>query len=524
MQVLTTMVFIGMAAALALGDRGAGGMDSRAIAGAGEVGPATPEAGMSAGHPTTLDPFADFPSFMERSMAAWEVPGAAVAVIKDGAVILSQGFGFRDVSRGLPVTPRTVFPIGSSTKSFTAMAVGMLADEGKLGLDIPVIECMPDFRLRDEYATMHATARDLLCHRTGLPAYDLLWIYTRMGREELYQRMRHLEPSAGFRDRFQYSNLMYTVAGRLVEQAVGMAFEEFVERRIFEPLGMTRTSFSIAESQRLDDLALPYAVKDGASYEIPFIDVDEIGPAGGIISCVDDMARWILLNLGGGVFNGERLVSESSIVRMQTPHMAIREKAMIDLMQADVYGLGWFLGRYRDCRIVEHSGNVNGFSALVSFMPEEQLGVVVLSNTLNMMAPAVARNIYDRILCLERSDMNARFKHILEDYISSLSCQAPKSDHGESAPRVPSSLPLSAYGRFLLSFDGGKLAGTYGDNAFELGHAGFNEFRIERSALAGRRLYFRIGRDGNPESLSISFEPAVDDIEFSRAKEAPRFP
>jgi CubicO group peptidase (beta-lactamase class C family) len=183
-----------------------------------------------------------FPKFAEEIRAEWLVPGMAVGVVKDGEVVYTNSYGYRDVERQLPVTTKTLFAIGSSTKAFTAMAIGMLVDDGKLNLDTPVIEYMPDFRLYDDYATLHTTPRDILCHRTGMPGYDALWMLSHGSREEFYRRLRYLEPSAGFRDVFQYNNLMYMVAGVLVGRLSGGSWEEFVAERIFKPLGMEHSN------------------------------------------------------------------------------------------------------------------------------------------------------------------------------------------------------------------------------------------------------------------------------------------
>ncbi|MGB6864192.1 MAG: serine hydrolase domain-containing protein, partial [Candidatus Aminicenantaceae bacterium] len=173
-------------------------------------------------------PLKGFTEFAEKVMAEWGVPGMAVGVIKDGEVIYMKGFGYRDVEKQLPVTSKTLFAIGSSTKAFTAISVGMLVDDGKLDLDTPLIEYLPDFRLYDDYATLHTTPRDLLCHRTGMPGYDPIWILSSRSRDEYYHRLRYLEPNAGFRDVFQYNNFMYMVAGILVGRLGGGSWEKFV--------------------------------------------------------------------------------------------------------------------------------------------------------------------------------------------------------------------------------------------------------------------------------------------------------
>ncbi len=248
-----------------------------------------------------------FTESVDELMKSDEVPGLAVCVVKDGEVVYTNGFGYRDLGKELPVTPRTLFPIGSSTKAFTAMTVGILVDDGKVEWDAPVVEYLPDFRLHDEYATLHTTPRDLLCHRTGLPRYDFFAFFPPPDRETSFRRLRYLEPSAGFREFFQYSNLMYVVAGVLVERLSGTSWERFVTDRIFAPLGMRSGNFTVADLRASGDFAQPHADAGGAVTEVPFRDTSWAGPAGSINSGVEEMTRWLQLHVKGGEAGGERL-------------------------------------------------------------------------------------------------------------------------------------------------------------------------------------------------------------------------
>ena len=227
------------------------------------------------------DPFIGFPDYTVKMMEKFDVPGMAVGVIKNGKVIYSEGFGYRNVEKKLKVTPQTVFSIGSVSKSFTAMSLGMLADEGKLDLDVPVIEYLPDFRLCDEYATMHATARDLLCHRTGLSGHSMMFYATSFSREEIFGRLRFLKPKNGFRQNFDYNNLMYMTSGFLAERICGKPWETFVSERIFEPLGMNRSCFSAERMEQSGNFALPYESRNRIITVIPYPDLSVAAPAGG---------------------------------------------------------------------------------------------------------------------------------------------------------------------------------------------------------------------------------------------------
>lgn len=268
--------------------------------------------------------FDGFDKYVESLLERWEVPGLAVCVIKDGEVIYMNGFGRRDLETGLAVTPETLFAIGSVSKPFTALSVGMLVDEGKLNWDTPLVEYLPDFRLYDEYATFHATPRDLLAHRTGLPGHYMMIAATRFNREEIYRRLRYLQPTAELRAAYQYNNLMYMTSGYLVGQIAGRTWEEFIAERIFKPLGMKRSTFRGPGVANLDNLANPHEKKHGKLAAIPFATRDVAAPAGGIISSAEEMAEWLKLYLNHGRVGERQLVSPAVLKEMHTPQIPIR--------------------------------------------------------------------------------------------------------------------------------------------------------------------------------------------------------
>lgn len=262
--------------------------------------------------------------FIDTTREVWNVPGLAIAIVKDDEVIYSGGFGHRNIEGNLPVTPNTIFAIGSSTKAFTALGLGILVDDGKLDLDKPVHEYLPDFRLYNRFATEKMTPRDLVTHRSGLPRHDLMWYGSGFTSEEMYKRLRYLQPSKDFRETWQYQNLMYMTAGYLIEQISGNAWEDFTRERIFTPLGMERSNFSVDVSARASDHARPYRLNDEkVPDEIPFRNISEIGPAGSINSSVAEMANWVKLNLSGGQFDDTTVVSSSVLQDMHTPHMVL---------------------------------------------------------------------------------------------------------------------------------------------------------------------------------------------------------
>ena len=227
-------------------------------------------------------------------MARDQIPGVAVGVVERGHLVFARGFGYRDVDNHLPVTPDTLFPLGSCSKAFTATAIALLADEGRIALDAPVRTYLPDFSLEDPVASATLTTRDLLTHRSGLPRHDLFWYQAPFSRDELYRRLRFLEPSGPPRARWRYNSLMFVVAGRIVEKVSGESWESFVQARILVPLDMRRTLLSAEAMETDSDHASPYAMREGSVQEIPMLKrLSAIAPAGAVQTSVRDLARWL---------------------------------------------------------------------------------------------------------------------------------------------------------------------------------------------------------------------------------------
>jgi CubicO group peptidase (beta-lactamase class C family) len=471
-------------------------------------------------------PIKDFPEFADRVMTDWGVPGMAVGVVKDSEVIYMQGFGYRDVEKQLPVTPRTLFAIGSSTKAFTAMAVGMLVDYAKLDLDMPLIEYMPDFRLYDDYATLHATPRDILCYRTGIPSYDALWILSSGSRDEFYHRLRYLEPNAGFREVFQYNNLMYMVAGVLIGRLSGGSWESFIDERIFKPLGMEHSNFSVINSQKANDFAQPYMTFSGEPVKVPFRNIDATGPGGSINSNVKDMTQWVLLHLNKGKSGDVQLVSDANLAQTHLPNIVIKCPLYEKMTQFSVYGQGWGISNYRGYSLIEHGGNIDGFSALVSFMPEEKIGIVVLSNSLNFMGYVIVRNIYDRLFGLVGRDWNSHYKNVFEEIMEMFAASAGEKE--KPKPNTNPSLPLSdytgnyehsAFGRVEVTVKKNKLTAKFQSGlTSELEHFHFDVFKGTTSDfyLPAITVRFHLRNSGVLEGFSMALESNVADIVFKR--------
>jgi len=313
---------------------------------------------------------------LEQQREALHIPGMAIAVVKDDEVVLARGFGVTDIETETPVTPETIFAIGSSTKAFTATLIGMLVDEGKMDWDDPITEYIPYFTLdiESENETAEVAIRDLLSHRTGFVRMGLLFGSGEIPREEVLLAATAAEPWTGFREKFYYSNVMYMATGVAAGKATGTDWDTLIDNRIFEPLGMNSTSTSISQAQTDPRLSLGYLWdEDLQDYEDkPMRNVDNIAPAGAINSNILDMAQWLRLLLGRGEYEGQRLISEEQLNETWTSHIEIAEGVN--------YGLGWMLREWEGQPVIEHGGNVQGFTAEVALLPESNLGFVLLTN------------------------------------------------------------------------------------------------------------------------------------------------
>ncbi len=331
---------------------------------------------------------------VERDRAALHVPGLALAIVKDDRVVFARGFGLADLEHERPVTPETLFAIGSSTKAFTATLAGMLADEGRMDLDDPVTKYLPWFELpvRADHGEKTVTLRDLLSHRTGFARMDILWAAGLVPPEEVLRTATRAEPWAPFRREFHYNNIMFLAAGQACAAVTGKGWDALVRERIFEPLGMNASSTSVREAQRDPRLALGYLWDDEQQeFERRTMRVlDSIAPAGAINSSALDMARWVRFLLGRGELEGRRLIREE---RLQETWRQSNE------VGPEIgYGLGWFLRVWRDQPYVEHGGNIDGFAAEVALLPESTTGVVLLANvTATPLQGTIGPKVFDAL-------------------------------------------------------------------------------------------------------------------------------
>ncbi|MBN1224711.1 MAG: serine hydrolase [Candidatus Aminicenantes bacterium] len=471
-----------------------------------------------------------FPEFVKKLMDEWKVPGIAVTIVKDGKIIYAEGFGYRDVARKLPVTPKTLFAIGSTSKAFTATGMGILVDQGKLDWDKPVREYLPTFKLKDPFATDGMTPRDLVCHRSGLPRHDFAWINSSWSREELFHAMRYLEPSQPFRTAWQYQNFMFMTAGYLAGHIAGTTWEDFTRKNIFEPLGMKDSNFSVEDLKKSPDYSLPYSEIKEAVVEIPFRNIDAIGPAGSINSNITDMAQWLMLNLNKGKYGDKQVISEASLKEIHSPQMIMGRSIPEKELFYSMYGMGWMITAYRGHLYISHGGGIDGFITQVALLPKENAGMVILSNFSgnNPLPSIIAYNIADRILGTAPVDWYGRIKKQQEEAEKERE-KAQKEKDADRVMNTSPSHPLEdyvgdyenpGYGIFSIKKDGDALKGTYDNLDFGFSHYHYDTFELSNEMFEGfgvsLKATFFTDKKGNISSISVPLESSVSDIVFTR--------
>ena len=360
--------------------------------------------------------------YIEKSMEQWQVPGLAIAIVKDDKVIFHKGFGIRDINKIDKVDEYTQFAIASNTKAFTAHALGLLVQEGKISWDDPVLKYLPDFQLYDPQVTRKIVIRDLLSHRSGLGTWagDWVWWGSTYSREEMMYRIRYIEPASEFRTTYHYNNLMFLVAGQIIPIVTGKSWDEFLKERLFLPLNMKLTNTSIKDLDMSGNVAIPHSIREGQTVSVPYVNVDISGPAGSINSCTADMVNWLRLQLQMGEYEGKQLMNGEIVSETRKPHIMVPVSAAAKRTNPyshfGAYGLGWFLLDYRGKLLVNHTGGLDGMYSYLGFLPDENIGVVIFTNldSHNLMR-ALAYHVYDVLLEEDFQDWSKRYLTVAEE-------------------------------------------------------------------------------------------------------------
>lgn len=462
---------------------------------------------------------AELDAVIETARRDWEIPGMAVAVVQGDSVALAQGYGVRKAGSVEPVGPHTVFAIGSTTKALTATALGILVDDGRLSWDDEVAARLPGFALHDPHTTREITIRDLLAQRSGLPMANLMWLGGQHDRSELVRRIRHLEPVASFRSAFSYQNVLYTAVGLALEAVTGTTWDAILAERLFRPLGMERTSTSVDSLAGLDDVATPHAVIGGEARPVPYRNIDHVGPAGSINSTASDMARWLRLQLAGGTVDGRRVLAEPTLAETHRPQIVMPLEGPLAAFYPEArslaYGMGWVVSDYHGRTLLDHGGGIDGMTALVALVPEEGLGVAILTN-LQLPTPPywLLYSVLDLYLGADPTDWSARFHELAEQLGARPDVERIAGTRSSLAlDRYAGSYESTPLGEILVEARDSRLHLRYGQLAGPLEHWHFDTFRTpwtDRAWLAAAGpgwVTFRIGRDGDPQGLQLEAIP-----------------
>jgi CubicO group peptidase (beta-lactamase class C family) len=482
--------------------------------------------------PDAFDPAA-VDHVVEDALKAWDVPGVAVAIVRDDKVIYLKGHGVREVGRKDPVTPDTLFPIASCTKGFTTTAMAMLVDEGKMGWDDPVRKHLDYFRLADPLADANVTLRDLVTHRTGVRGHELLWYRSPWTPEEVVRKMALVKPDRPFRSSFQYQSTMFTAAGLAVGTAAKTSWTDFVQRRLLDPLDMKATTLTTTAAEKAPDHASPHRPNGHGELEvIPWYKIDIRDPAGSICSNARDLSNWVHFQLGAGTIDGKRLVSAASLEETHTPQNIIRLEGQAKAMNPDTlqmsYGMAWVVQDYRGRLVVSHAGAIDGFRAHLTLLPRDGIGIVLLNNRhQTWMNLALSNTLVDLLLGLPKKDWN----RYLLDQVHYQEAEAQerlrereaKRQHGTRPSRelgaYAGSYEEPAYGSAAVTLENGGLVLRWSTFTCPLSHYHYDTFVAENDILGNPRVVFSLNADGDVVAMKVLDQL---DVEFKRVKPKPQ--
>ncbi|MHA2248582.1 MAG: serine hydrolase [Candidatus Hodarchaeales archaeon] len=467
----------------------------------------------------------DFDSSINEAMAQWGIPGLALSIVKDDEIVLAKGYGVREIGQETPVDEHTVFGVGSVSKPFTATALAALVSDGKLEWDDRVTKYMPDFQHPDPWVTRELTIRDMMSHRTGLPRGVHILLRGLYDLDIYLHRVRYLKPIASFRSKFHYTNTTIEAIGKMFPAIADMSWEDFMQRRIFDPLGMTASSTNVDALQNVKNLSMPHANIDGKVQPIPRCNIGD-DASGSINSNVIDVTQWIRLLLEKGTHQGKQLISPAAVNEMHTPQVLIHpEEPDAALMRAlgldsnfATYGLGWVVIDYRGKKMAFHPGGIDGYTAIAAVLPQENLGLVILTNMHeNVTMPflyALMFVIADAYLGKPQRDWNTEILHTVQQ-MGKESVAAWQKVVEARAEGTSPSLPLEKYaGAYVDNFCGeakvtqeeGKLVVHYGPTSkADLEHWHYDTFRaIWRNPMfAPEFVTFTFNKMGAVETMNV---------------------
>ena len=476
-----------------------------------------------------------FDAYMDQLLKDWNTPGIGVGIVINDKLVFAKGYGYRDYSRKLPFTPTTLCPIASNSKLFTAVAAGMLVEQGKLTWDKPVRDAVPTVQFYNDQLNNNVTLRDMLSHRTGVTRHDLIWFKSPFTRKELFEKLKYLEPQQPMRETFLYNNLMFSAAGYIIELKSGKTWEKYVRENIFEPLDMNTSTYTISDMLKLPDHGVPYREKRDSFelYQIPYYeDTEGVAPAGAIISNINELSHWLVALMNDGSYNGKQVLPPNVLKATMQPAIGLPNALGEALGYWEVlnpdYGMGRQTASYRGHLMTFHGGDLPGFHSQVSFLPNEKIGVIVLviGDHAAPLYNVVSYNVYERLLGMDQTPWSERrLKIRLANKKAGTEARAKAG--GDRVPDTKPSHPLSdyaaeyenpAYGIVKIGCKSEQLDFTFHEFQYPLSHFHYDRFDTPDDEQYGRfSVNFRTNPQGDISEAVMSIDEA--EVVFKRKPE-----
>jgi len=475
---------------------------------------------------------------LEKVLEKLEEPGFAVAIVENDEILYSKGFGYRDYKNKIKVDQNTLFPIGSATKSFTSSLLGILRDKEKLDFEDSPIDHINELRFNNSEMNNMISIRDMMSHRTGLPRHDASWyFFSTFSKDSLVSRIKHQKPFTSVRNQWYYNNFMFMLQGVIAERITKKSWGENIKEMIFDPLGMNRSSTTIAELENSENAAIGYS--EGFK-KMDYYKIAAMGPAGSINSSVNEMSKWLITWINKGEYKGEKILSANYIeeaISSQSVITANLPNEVTPGLHLANYGYGWFLSSFNGHYRVEHGGNIDGFSTSASFYPSDKIGIIVLSNQNGSNTPSIVRNIIsDRMLDLKKTD----WLKLHLDNVKEAELTQKELDKNESSNKVEGTSPSRSldqfegkytnlgYGTFDISVRNDSLFMNIPKKAFWLSHHHYDTFlplEIKKGKIdfeeEGLLITFYADLLGEIKRLAVPLEPAIEESVFFDRKIKP---
>jgi len=477
-----------------------------------------------------------FDAYMEQTLKDWNTPGVGVGIVVQDKLVFAKGYGYRDYEKKLRFTTKTMQPIASNSKLFTAVAAGMLVDEGNLAWDKPIRDSVPEIQFYNDQLNSNVTLRDMLTHRTGVTRHDLIWFKSPFTREELFKKLKYLEPQEPIRTTFLYNNLMFAAVGQIIEIKSGRKWEDFVRERIFTPLDMSTTCYTIAGMLKQPDYGVPFREKRDSFelYKIPYYeDTEGVAPAGAIISNIDELSHWLIALMNEGKYDGKQVLPPGALKATLQPAIALPNAGGEALgfweLINSAYGMGRWTASYRGKLLTYHGGDLPGFHSQISFMPNDKIGVIVLviSDHSAPLYNIVSYNVYERLLGMDQTPWSQRqLQQRLANKKAGTEARAKAG--GDRVLNTKPSHALAdyageyenaAYGILKIGLQGDQLQFGFHEFHFPMNHFHYDRFDTPDDEQYGKfSVTFRTNPQGDIDSAVISLDQA--EAVFNRKPEA----